>query len=202
LRISAPISFGSQKLVPALNDYLDRYPEIEIDVALSDDVVDLAGAGFDAAIRIGVLPGSRLIARPLAPVPRIICASPGYIARFGAPRTPDELARHNCLAFAYTTGRQRDWQVRQPDGSSATVQVGGRLTIDSVQALRMAALSGIGIVMQPLLLVADDLATGRLVRLLPDYPMPNGPVHIVYLPDRQMTPKLASFIDFAREKFG
>lgn len=202
LRIGAPISYGAQRVIPALADYLAANPEVTVDVALNDRVVDLTHESFDAAFRIGQLPDSGLIARPLKPSAWLICAAPSYIARHGEPKTPADLMQHNCLAFDFPAGPERNWLVPSVDGTVETVAVGGRLNINSGIGLRMAALAGIGIIMQPEVLIGDDIATGRLVRLLPDHPAPSWPVHLVYLPDRLMTPKLASFVDFAIRRFG
>jgi DNA-binding transcriptional LysR family regulator len=200
LRISAPVSFGSQRLAPALADYLEAYPQVDVDLVLNDRVVDLVEERFEAAIRIGPLPDSGLIARALAPYRSVVCASPAYLARRGTPRLVEDLAGHNCLGFAYwTTGQE--WNLYGPQGRE-TVAVSGRLQANNGQALRMAALSGLGIIMQPEVLLAEDLDAGRLVRLLPEHQPLSRPVHLVYMPDRRLTPKLRSFIDFVVARFG
>ena len=202
LRISAPITYGTRKLVPALADFLERQPEVQVDLALNDRIVDLLEADFDAAIRIGRLPDSNLVARPLQPSPRVPCASPAYLSRHGMPRSPSDLEGHNCLAFHLATGPEREWSFPRRDGGVEKVRVRGRLDVNGGFALRQAALDGMGIILQPEMLLTDDLASGRLVRLFPDYLLPTFPVHLVYLPDRSMTPKLASFVEFILERFG
>src|SRR6185437_3849818 len=200
LRISAPLSFGSQRLTPALAEYRERRPQVDVDLVLNDRVVDLVEERFEAAIRLGPLPDSGLIARPLAPYRSVVCASPAYLARRGTPRLVEDLAAHNCLGFAYwTTGQE--WNLYGPQGRE-TVAVSGRLQANNGQALRMAALNGLGIVMQPEVLLAEDLAAGRLVRVLPEHQPLARPMHLVYLPDRRLTPKLRSFIDFVVGRFG
>ncbi|MBV1786989.1 LysR family transcriptional regulator [Marinobacterium sp. D7] len=199
LRVSAPVSFGSEALVPLLDHYLERYPEVTLDLVLSDRQVDLIEEAFEAAIRIGPLPDSGLIARPLQPYRMLICASPDYLARRGMPRHPRELATHSCLALNASTHTR--WRMNGPDGP-ISVPVGSRLQLNNGQALRTAALNGLGVVMQPEVLMAQDLAAGRLVQLFPDHELPSRPMHLVYLPDRYRMPKLRSFIEFTLERFG
>jgi DNA-binding transcriptional LysR family regulator len=203
LRVSCPVIYGTRVLVPALAAYLDRYPDVQVELSLNDRFVDLAEDGFDAAIRAGVLPDSGLIARPLAPSPRIACASPAYLARHGHPQTPADLVQHNCLAFMVATGPEREWRFPRPDGDGVEhVSVRGRLDVNGGLALREAALAGLGVILQPQLMLQEDLDAGRLVRLFPDWPAPTWPVHVVHLPDVHMPPKLVSFIAFLQETLG
>jgi DNA-binding transcriptional LysR family regulator len=203
LRISCPIIYGTRALIPVLANYLDRYPEVQVDLSLNDSFIDLAEDGFDAAIRVGVLPDSNLIARPLRSSSRVACASPAYLARHGTPQTPAELAEHNCLAFVVPTGPERLWRFPHPGGKGEErVAVRGRLDVNGGMALREAALAGLGIVLQPQLMLQEDLETGRLVRLFPDWPAPTWPVHLVHLPDRSLPPKLSTFIAFLQEMLG
>lgn len=199
LRVTAPVSFGAEALVPALGEYLESYPEVRVDLALNDRVVDLVEEGFEAAIRIGPLPDSGLIARPLAPYRQMICASPQYLARHGTPSTPEDLSRHSCLSFSHSA--LTHWRLEQ-QGESRRIPVSGRLQINNGQALRNAALQGLGIVLQPAVLLAADVKAGRLAQLLPDFELPSRPMHVVYLPDRYRASKLRSFVDFVVEKFG
>ncbi len=206
LRVTAPVTFGTERLMPAIGDYLARYPTVQLEVALSDVVIDLVKGEFEAAIRLGALPDSGLIARALAPYHMMIAAAPGYLERKGTPRRPEDLAEHECLAYSYPMQSEWrearfDWQMTGPDGPKA-IRVSGHLQVDNAPALRRAALRGIGVVMLPVLLLENDVAEGRLVRLLPDCELPSRPMHIVYLPDRRMSPKLRSFIEFVIERFG
>ncbi len=196
LRVSAPIIYATCKLAPAMSDYLDRYPDVHVELVLDDRIVDLADGGFDAAIRIGILPDSNLIARPLAPSPHIVCAAPAYLSKHGIPATPKDLEKHQCLAFGVSSGPERDWRFTLADGSQQTVHVPGRLDINGGLALREAALAGLGIILQPALMLEHDIAAEKLVRLFADLPALTFPVHIVYLPERKLTAKLASFVDF------
>lgn len=199
LRVSAPVTFGTQALVPALPDYLQRHPHVDIDLDLSDHVVDLVEGGFEAAIRIGHLPDdANLVARPLAPYRLMICASPDYLARRGRPVLPSDLRQHDCLAFS--AANVTHWRL-QHDQDICRVPVEGRVSINNGQALREAALHGLGIVLQPALLLEADVRAGRLVHLLPDYALPSRPMHVVYLPDRYRSLKLRSFVDHVAERF-
>ncbi|MCS0580858.1 LysR family transcriptional regulator [Massilia pinisoli] len=200
LRVSAPVTFGVEALAPALPDYLARYPEVDVELDISDRVVDLMDGGCEAAIRIGQLaPDSSLVARPLAPYRLMLCASPAYLARRGMPDTPADLAHHDCLSFGAAGIAQ--WRF-QRDHDVCQVPVQGRVKINNGQALRTAALQGLGVVLQPTILLEADVRAGRLVQLFPDFELPSRPVHVVYLPDRYRSPKLRSFIDFVVERFG
>ena len=198
LRISAPVTFGTEALTPALSDYLARYPEISIDLSLNDRVVDLVEEGFEAAIRIGELPDSPLVARPLAPYRLMIGASPAYLARRGTPQQPEELGEHECLSFS--PAAVTHWRLSGAAGI-CQVPVSGRLQVNHGQALRVAALHGMGIVLQPAILLEADVLAGRLVRLFPNYELPSRPMSVVYPPQRYRSPKLRSFVDFMMERF-
>jgi DNA-binding transcriptional LysR family regulator len=199
LRISAPISFGSVRLAPALVEFLDRHPAVEIELLLEDGIVDLVGGGYDAAIRIGALPDSGLIARRLAPYRMVICAAPAYLKRRGIPRTPDDLADHHCLGFT-RWDRRGGWLLGRKPASGQRLPA-SRFSSNSGQALRAAALAGAGILMQPEALLAEDLAAGRLTPLLAKYLRPPRPMHLVYLRDRTLTPTLRAFIEFVAQRF-
>jgi DNA-binding transcriptional LysR family regulator len=197
LRVNAPVSYGVHALTPVIAEYLAAYPEVEVDLTVNDRVIDLVEEGIEVAVRVGVLADSGLIARPLAPYQLMICASPDYLAKFGQPRKPADLARHNCLAFD-RWGAPHVWTFE--NGESAPVR--GVLRTNNGEALRVAALRGLGIIQQPRVLVADDIHSGRLVRVLSDYELPSRPMHLVYLPDRRPTPKLRTFIDFVLARLG
>jgi DNA-binding transcriptional LysR family regulator len=198
LRITAPVTFGTEALMPALSEYLERYPEVSVDVALCDRVLDLVEEGFEAAIRIGHLPDSALIAKPLSPYRLMICASPEYLARRGTPSKPDDLTRHECLSFS--PAALVSWRLQGQDGI-CRVPVSGRLQVNHGQALRVAALHGLGIVLQPAILLEADVRAGRLVQLFTTYELPSRPMSVVYVQDRYRSPKLRSFVDFLGERF-
>ncbi|MCP1625897.1 LysR family transcriptional regulator [Pseudomonas nitroreducens] len=200
LRINAPVTFGMRVLSPRLLEYMVRYPQVAVDLTLSNDLVDLVNDGYDVVFRIGELADSRLKAVPLAPYRLVLCAAPAYLARRPAIRTPGDLSQHECLGFAFSDGRS-SWTFDGPEGR-IEVPITSRLTINQGDPLLAAAVAGLGVVLQPRELVGDALRSGTLVQLLPQYSVPTSPMHILYAPDRRLTPKLRSFLDFAIAAFG
>ena len=194
LRVTAPVAVGTTVLPSLLAGYLRRCPEVTVDLVLQDHRVDLLADELDVAIRAGALPDSSMIARALPPLQLVVCAAPAYLAAHGTPGSPADLAAHNCLDFAHAA-EPLLWRL-----GDAAIGVSGNLRINSGPALRAAALEGIGIVMQPDLVVADDLAAGRLVRLLADHAAPTLKLHLLTL-QRRATPKLRSFIDHVAAEF-
>ncbi|PSH59040.1 LysR family transcriptional regulator [Phyllobacterium brassicacearum] len=202
LRINAPVTFGSYSLVPMLTKYMRRYPEVTVDLTLSDRVVDLIDEGYDAVIRISPLTDSTLITRSLAPYRLIACASPAYLTERGVPATPEDLTDHECLGFAYWARPPLDeWEFTDAKGVYK-VKVHSRFLVNNGQALREAALDGFGIILQATDMLTEDLVSGRLMRVLPNYEGPSRPMHILFAPDRRPTPKLRSFVDFVAATFG
>lgn len=197
LRITAPVSYGTQALMPVLSDYLASYPQVSIDLTLTDGVIDLVEQGYEAAIRIGSLPDSGLIVRSLAPYRMMICASPEYLKRQGRPQSPEDLTDHECLAFSQSVAKL--WQLKHQGGEVA-VPVSGRLRVNNGQALRVAALHGQGIIMQPAVLLEEDVQAGRLIQLFAEFELGSRPVSLVYLPGRYRSSKLGSFVDFVLKR--
>jgi DNA-binding transcriptional LysR family regulator len=199
LRITASTSFGTEWLAPAITDYLRLHPEVSVDLNLNDRMVDLVEEGYDAAIRIGAPEDSGMIARPLRPYAMAICASPGYLKMHGTPQTPEDLAQHECLDFVVGDVGVR-WRLQSVHGKRPLQA--SRFRANNGQALRMAALNDFGIVMQAEVLLAQDIAAGRLLPILSEHlPVPR-PMNLVYPRDRRATPKLTTFIDFIVERFG
>jgi DNA-binding transcriptional LysR family regulator len=168
---------------------------------VNDRVVDLLEGEFDVGVRIGRLRDSSLIARRIAPIRLAICAAPAYLARHGAPKTPDDLANHNCLEYTYFESRG-EWRLLDPAGSEIAVPVSGRYLANNADVLRSTALAGGGIILAPTFLLGEDLRAGRLVRLLPDYPPPEQALHALYPPGRHLSAKVRSFVDFLVARFG
>lgn len=200
LRVNAPVSFGIHALMPRLTQYMATYPDVQVEVSLTNRYVDALEEGADAVFRVGELADSSRIARRLAPYRLVLCASPTYLATHAPITSPMDLASHECLGFAYTELRNH-WSFDGPEGP-VTVPVTGRLMIDSGEALLVAARASMGVMLQPAELLEPEIAAGRLVRVLPKYRVPDRPLHLLYAPDRQMTPKLRSFIEFSVAAFG
>ncbi len=200
LKVSASVAFGTLHIAPVFADFIARYPEVTIDMTINDRFVDLAEEGYDVAIRIAKDPGQNIVARKLAPVHRKICATPGYFARRGVPRTPAELARHNCLVYTYLQPQDR-WQLKGPDGEVA-VAVSGNLRLNDDEALSQAVLGGLGIAVLPTFIIGGDLQAGRLQSVLSDYVPVVRHIYAVYLPNRHLSAKVRAFIDFLLERFG
>lgn len=193
LRVSASVWFGSLTLAPLACDYLSLYPEVNVQLSLTDRFVDIVDEGYDVAIRIGQLADSSLIARKLAMFEVVICASPEYLQQYGMPRTPDDLLQHQCLGFSNWLSHG-GWKRVSPALGAHTLPL--RFESDNVQALRAAALKGLGIILTPRDLLKDDIAAGRLVEMLAAYTPPARPIHAVYPRNRQSQPKLTSFVDY------
>ncbi len=199
LRITAPMTFGTEVLVPALGRYRELAPKVKLDIILTDRNVDLIEEGIDVAFRIGTLPDNRLIARRLAPYGMMICAAPEYLARNGAVDHPTGLSHHEIVAF--TPAARSPWKLSR---GNETVEVTPLqiTSVNSGQAVRAAALAGLGVVMQPVVLLAPDVQSGKLVQLLPDWSLRQRRMSLLYYRDQRMTPRLRSFISFAMAEFG
>ncbi|MBF4990253.1 LysR family transcriptional regulator [Methylophilus sp. QUAN] len=197
LKVTASLWFGSITLTPIVCDYLNQFPDVSVELSLSDRFVDIIDEHFDVAIRIGELSDSSLIARKLATVELSICASPAYLNKHGTPTKPEDLKNHECLGFTNWRS-QSGWKVVE---KALTNQGMSRSRFDSNngQALRQAALKGIGIILMPKVLLAPDIQAGRLVEVLKEFTPPPRPVNAVYPKERQTTPKLASFVDYLAE---
>nr|WP_315249798.1 LysR family transcriptional regulator [uncultured Duganella sp.] len=200
LRISIPLSYGQHRLATIIGDYTQAFPKVQLDIALSDRKVDLIEDGFDLAIRIGALPPSDLIARKIGGVRSIVCASPAYIARHGAPQTPQQLAQHACLSYTLTEGGA-DWRFDTQNGP-LIVPIHGPIRADNGDIIRLAGVSGAGILFQPHFIVADDLAAGRLVQLLPAWQSAELGVYALYPSRKHLSAKVRTFVDFLAAALG
>jgi DNA-binding transcriptional LysR family regulator len=194
LRVNAPVTFGSQHLAPLIARFLGDNPGVEIDLTLNDRAVDLVEEGYDIVIRIGVPADSSLIARRLAPARLMIVGSPEYLRRNGMPKVPADLKRHNCLGYAYWSLRD-EWQLTSTYGKLERVKVSGSLIANNGDALRVAAIEGVGLIQQPTFSICDDLSAGRLVQVLPDHTIRELTVHALYAPGAAPNAKVRAFID-------
>jgi len=200
LRVALPASFGLQHIAPLIPRFAERYPKVQLALSLSDRAVNLIEEGFDLAVRIAHLEDSSLTARKLAPNRRVVCASPAYLARHGTPRTPEELARHNCLT---TTDFAMNWDYKGPDGKPGSVRVTGRYACDSWEVLREWARAGLGIALKSTWDVHRLLADGSLVEVCPGYTFHSDVAIYAVYPSRRFLPaKTRVFIEFLAESFG
>jgi len=199
LRVALPASFGNQHVAPLVPRFAERYPDVQLSLSLSDRAVNVVEEGFDLAIRIADLADSSLAARKLAPNRRVVCASPGYLARHGAPRTPEDLAKHNCLATDFAM----NWDYRGPDGKPGSVRVAGRYACDNWEVLREWALAGLGVALKSTWDVRRHLEDGSLLTLLPGYTFATDvAIYAVYPHRRHLPAKTRAFIEFLAESFG
>ena len=203
LRINAPVTFGRHELIPLVTRFLDRYPDIDVELTLSDRLIDPVEEGYEAVVRLGPLQKDlALVARPLQAYRLVACASPAYLLAHGTPQLPSDLINHECLGFApWVSDFSRNWHFEQ-DGQVTEVPVRGRLHVNDWEALRAAARDGFGILIGYERALASDLASGLLVRVLPGYEGPVRPVHLLYAADRQMTLKLRCFVDHLMQALG
>ena len=200
LRINAPMTFGMHHLTPAIAEFQDNHPDLRVDLALDDRVVDIVSEGFDLAIRIADLDTSSLVARRLAPIHLVACASPTYLEENGAPGTPEDLEEHECLGYTYSSDRDR-WRFESKQGIYE-IRVNGRFCANNGDALRTAALAGHGLVLQPTFIVGDDLRSGRLIRILPDYGIARLNVYAVYAHRQFLSNKVRALVEFLGDYFG
>lgn len=199
LRMTIPVSFGNLHMGPVIADYLKQYPEVKIDMLLTDRRIDLIEEGLDLAIRIGTLPESGLIAKKLGSDHVVICAAPDYLERHGIPQTPADLARHNCLTYSYSSSGD-EWKLNGPDGSH-TVKVSGSLRATNGDMVKLAALGGVGLIRQPTFLAAQDIRAGRLVEVLSEYTSNELGIYAVYPSRKHLSAKVRSFVDFMATAF-
>lgn len=200
LIITAPTTFGEMYLTPALARFMAGYPEITVELRLTDRFVGLAEEGVDLAIRIAELEDSSLIARHLAPARVVACAAPAYLERFGEPARPEDLTDHNCIVdtnFRISGG----WPFLI-DGKRITISVSGRFSVNSAQAARAMVVAGAGIGLVPTYAIGEDIKNGRIVPLLMSHEALDLSVYAVYLPNRHLTAKVRAFIDFMVGEFG
>jgi DNA-binding transcriptional LysR family regulator len=200
LRVATSVAFGSYSLASAVVRFMKKYPDVTLELVLSDRMVDLLEEGIDATIRVGELTDSTMMSRSLSPYTGVVCAAPRYLAERGTPTHPKDLVDHECLRYPGWAEGQR-WTFFGPEGE-IQVDVKCRLTINSAFGILYAALAGAGVVLMRDELLAEHIAAGRLQVLLPNYKTQSRERHIVWLKNRKMTPKLRAFIDFIAEVYG
>ena len=194
LRVTSSITFGRHQIVPLMPEFLNAFPDVRLQLSLSDNVVDLVQERFDVAIRVADLNDSSLVVRRLAVDRRVVCAAPSYLERYGTPQSPEALRDHNCLVIMNIPSMQ-DWEFIF-GGTTRKIHVEGRLETNSGVAVHEAALDSIGIAQLPAYLVAPDLRAGRLVSFLEDRLAKGKTIYVVYPHTRHLSPKVRAFIDF------
>ena len=201
LTVTAPVTPGSFFLGDWIGDFLQAHPEVEVDLRLTDRMEDLVESGADVALRVGPLPDTGLVARPLGLTPRFVCASPGLVDRLGLPGTPDALKAWPTIRFAAEGGDGgRQWRLRSRDGSERTIAVDGRCTVNEMNLVRRLARSGAGAAMIPEFVCREDLEAGRLVRLLPDWEGPAAPFFLVTAERTFVPRRVEAFLAFMVER--
>jgi len=199
LTIGAPSSFGTLHFKDVITEYMKQYPQVQISLQLTDRFVDVVDEGFDVVIRIADMPDSSLIARKLSSCQLVYCASPDYLKKQGVPKVPQDLALHHCLIYS-NADKPGVWDFHGPQ-SIESVRVSGPLTADNGDILKAAALADLGVVFMPTFIVAEELRSGRLEKILTDYCPPELSINAVFPSRRYLSAKVRTFIDFAAQYF-
>jgi len=200
LRISAPVTFGEMILSPLLPKFLALYPDLNIELVLTNSAIDMLEEGIDVRLRLGGVDDSNMIARHLKTFPLILCASSAYIQQQGLPKTPQQIAKHKCIIDSnFRIGKQ--WPFISPQGQANTVDVQSTISVNSPLAVREVAIAGGGIAMTPEFIVEDAINDGRLISILPEYTTLEFGLYAIYPHRKYVAKKVRCFIDFALEKF-
>ena len=199
VRLAVPMSFGVKAVAPLLPEFLSQYPDVSIDLHLSDATVDLIGEGFDAGLRIARLPDSSLIARRLCGMPRYTVAAPSYLKRHGRPTHPMHLAEHKCFGYAYLSTNV--WHYTNAAGEQASVRPAGQLRVNNGEAVMPALIAGLGIADLPDFIVGDAIASGEVEVILKGWKQPEGAVHLVTPPGGPRPARVEVLADFLTAKF-
>lgn len=194
LRVGSSVSFGRLQIAARLSDFLLQYPDVQVDLQLNDHLQDMVSEGLDVTLRIGELPDSGLIARRIGTTHRVTLASPAYLGRHPAPKSPQDLSQHNCLLFNLLSS-QNQW-VYEKNGARHSVRIAGNAQSNNSEAVREMVLTGLGIALSPLWLFYDDLKAGRVVALLQDYTAQSLPIHAVAAPNRRQSARVKAFVDY------
>lgn len=201
LRVNAPMVFGIMEAGKWLPEFMRRHPELKVDLVCNDRFVDLIAEEFDVGLRITrTLPDSTLVARRLCASEMVLVAAPDYLKRHGAPRTPQELAGHNYMAYSLAL-QTTELSFTGPDGALSNVAVSGRLQSNTGMVVCDAVRAGMGVTASATFVVADDLRSGKLVRLLPDYTLQPRELYALYPQNRHMSPKVRAFVDFVADYY-
>ncbi|MEX0694949.1 MAG: LysR family transcriptional regulator [Rhodospirillales bacterium] len=200
LRVNASTAFGQYQIVPLIPKMLDRYPSLQVQLTMTDSIVNLVEEGFDVSIRIGTLTDSSLIARKLGVAHRVLVASPAYLEKHGVPKCPVDLEQHQCLKLSIPTSLNK-WEFVLADGPR-TVEVSGRFEADNAIALHEAALAGLGLFRAATFVVGEDIKAGRLVQVLQEFEISGDPgIFVVWPHNRNLSAKVRAFVDTLVDAF-
>jgi DNA-binding transcriptional LysR family regulator len=199
VRLAVPMSFGLREVAPLLPAFLAKYPDVSVDLHLSDELVDLIGSGFDAALRIAALPDSSLRAKRLRDVSRYLVAAPSYLKRHGRPSHPRDLMRHACLCYAYLPTPDV-WRFVSEAGEEVQIRPGGPLRANNADAMAPALVAGLGLAVQPDFVVDEAIAEGRLEAVMPDWSPPPIALHLVMPPGGPRPMRVEALIAFLAER--
>ncbi len=200
LKVTAPVAFGRLHVAPAVADYLSLYPRVRLDMTITDRMVDLVSEGYDLAIRIAREPSLHHVARELAPVRRVVCATPEYFERFGTPASPQDLTKHNCLHYTHF-GSQGEWRL-QGDSGEIVVPVKGSFRVNDDDVLSRAVMGGLGVALLPTFIIGHELQAGRLQSVLSNYVPLERHIYAAHLPNLHLPVKVRGFVDFLQARFG
>lgn len=200
LRLTVPDAYGKLVILPIVKSYLEAWPDVQAEISFTDRQADLIEEGFDLGVRIGnAAPDSRLVARVVATYEAVLCASPSYLSRHGSPKSLDDLHAHDCLIFS-SRNRRQGWRFRAEDGGWVKAPARSRLRLDSGQAIRDAAVAGLGIAYLPSFLVEEELSDRLLRRVLPDLQAEGVTVSAIYPTRRLLEPRVRQFIDLLTQR--
>ena len=199
LKCTAPVAFATLHIASALPVFLAQYPEVQVDLTVSDRYFELAEEGYDLAIRIARELPPNMVARQLAPINRVVCATPAYFAKHGVPQVPHDLKGHNCIVYTHANPDSL-WRFRTSN-EDASVPVSGNLRLNDDEVVWQAVLGGLGVSLLPTFMVGNDLQAGRLQAVLTEYVPSERNLHALYLPNRHLSAKVRVFIDFLLARF-
>ena len=200
IRVAAPLSFGLMHLASAIIDFQKLHPAITFDIDFNDREIDLIQEGFDVAVRIAKLKDSSLMARKLAELSTVVCASPEYLSQHGEPKTPNDLVNHDCITYSYLA-RPDQWEFKNKEGKLMNVNVNKFVRANNGEFMRDAATAGLGIIRQPTFIAYKDIAVGKLVQILQDYETTSVTAYAIYPPTRHLSHRVRQFIDFLVKRF-
>ena len=205
LRLNIPVTFGRRHIVPALSDFMELYPEVQLDVTMTDAVIDVIKDGADLALRIGDMKDISLVSQKLAPNNRVVCCAPSYLRKHGTPTTPKDLKTHRCLTY-HRAVSPNSWHFADSNRILQSVKVKSVFHVNNGEALLPLARAGQGLILLPTYLVSDDLRRGSLVPILEDYQASptsiDTSIYALYPSNRHVSPKVRAFIDYIKDHFG